>query len=317
VVDKVQKVHKGELSPHSTRASSSSNVSNAKNGYDMNSARSKPKLDTSPISRAMIKTRLDSSPAKTDMNKPGLDTSRGGRVLNKPGQDSSPARRALNKTGLDSSPARRALNKTGLDSFPARRALNKTKLVSATVKKALNNTGLDSSTASSSLNKTGPDSSPISRASNKTRLDSSPPSPTKHVLEPTPQLTSPLLLSQVPAKENGHMADQLEDEEIPEVPTWEDDYNDSRLWRSENAPSVSEEEEGGRMGEEGRMEGLETPVNKRLQLPSDTPLCTPLPDYEVNTVLHYSSSDYVGFEMSTGTKRIEIWHSVYECTGTF
>ena len=74
---------------------------------------------------------------------------------------------------------------------------------------------------------------------------------------------------------------------------WDEDYNDSRLWQSDQEPlsradlnnsssGEGEEEEEGRTRERSTVVNVVTPVNKRLMLPSTaTPLCTPLPDYEV------------------------------------
>ena len=76
---------------------------------------------------------------------------------------------------------------------------------------------------------------------------------------------------------------------------WDEDYNDSRLWQSDQEPlsradlnnsssGEGEEEEEGEGGtrERSTVVNVVTPVNKRLMLPSTaTPLCTPLPDYEV------------------------------------
>ena len=73
---------------------------------------------------------------------------------------------------------------------------------------------------------------------------------------------------------------------------WDEDYNDSRLWQSDQEPlsradlnnssSGEEEEEEGGTRERSTVVNVVTPVNKRLMLPSTaTPLCTPLPDYEV------------------------------------
>jgi hypothetical protein len=283
----VTKSHRGKLPPHAWgKKSPSVAITMGKQ------AQSKPKLDSpssdrdlnkadyysSPISGALKKPGLDSSPVHRAINKPGLDASSVGSDLNKTGPDSSPVKGTINNSGLDScSPVSRVMNKSRLDSPLPSRDMNKSRPDSPPGNRDMSKSRLDSSLnlspASKPINKPRLDSSPGKRALTKTRLDSSSPTPTKHVREPeSPLLSSPL--EKEPAKENGHHNGyQREDEEdIPDVPIWEEDYNDSRLWRSENAPSVSEEE-GGR--------GLETPVNKRLQLHADTPLCTPLPDYEV------------------------------------